>query len=87
MIMAKNMIASLVVFIFITVVFAGSSLLLRIASIRIILRHMRLQLQRLSSNHQLLCKNVVLKTSDAFYHFRVKMAKTIKIAEDQLLIR
>ena len=85
--MAKNMVVSFVVVVFITVVFAGSSLLLRIASIRIILRHMRLQLQRLSSNHQLLCKNVVLKTSDAIYHFRVKMAKTIKMAEDQLFIR
>ena len=60
MIMAKNMIASLVVVVFITVVFAGSSLLLRIASIGIILRHMGLQLQKLSSNHQLLFKNVVL---------------------------
>ena len=75
------MVVSLVV-----VVFAGSSLLLRIASIRIILRHMRLQLQRLSSNHQLLCKNVVLKTSDTIYHFRVKLAETIKMAEDQLFI-
>ena len=81
------MVVSLVVVVFITVVFAGSSLLLCIASIRIILCHMRLQLQRLSSNHQLLCKNVVLKTSDAIYHFRVKMAKTIKMAEDQLFIR
>ena len=81
MIMAKNMVVSLVV-----VVFAGSSLLLRIASIRIILRHMRLQLQRLSSNHQLLCKNVVLKTSDTIYHFRAKLAETIKMAEDQLFI-
>ena len=75
------MVVSLVV-----VVFAGSSLLLRIASICIILRHMRLQLQRLSSNHQLLCKNVVLKTSDTIYHFRVKLAETIKMAEDQLFI-
>ena len=48
---------------------------------------MGLQLQRLSFNHQLLCKNVVLKTSDAIYHFRVKMAETIKMAEDQLFIR
>ena len=87
MIMAKNMIASLVVVVFITVIFAGSSLLLRIASIRIILRHMGLQLQRLSSNHQLLCKNVVLKISDAIYHFRVKMAKTMKMTEDKLFIR
>ena len=78
MIMAKNMIASLVVVVFITVVFAGSSLLLRIASIRIIMRNMGLQLQRLSFLHQLLFKNVVLKTSDAISHFRVKMAETIK---------
>ena len=84
--MAKNMIASLVVVVFITVVFAGSSSLLRIASIRIVMRHMGLQLQRLSSNHQLLCKNVVLKTSDTIYHFRVKLAETIKMAEDQLFI-
>ena len=48
---------------------------------------MGLQLQRLSFNHQLLCKNVVLKTSDAIYHFRVKMAETIKMTEDQLYIR
>ena len=81
------MIATLVVVVFTTVVFVGSSfLLLRIASICIILRHMRLQLQRLSSNHQLLCKNVVLKTSDTIYHFRVKLAETIKMAEDQLFI-
>ena len=80
------MIASLVVVIFITVVFAGSSLLLRIASIRIILHHMGLQLQRLSSNHQLLCKNVVLKTSDTIYHFRGKLAETIEMAEDHLFI-
>ena len=48
---------------------------------------MGLQLQRLSFNHQLLCKNVVLKTSDAIYYFRVKMAETIKMADDQLFIR
>ena len=72
--------------VFITVVFAGSSLLLRIASICIILRHMGLQLQRLSYNHQLLCRNVVLKTSYAIYHFGVKRAETIKMAEDQLFI-
>ena len=44
-----------------------------------ILRHMGLQLQTLSFNHQLLC-NLVLKTSDAIYHFRVKMAETIRMA-------
>ena len=80
------MIVSHVVVVFIIVVFVWLSLLLRIASIRIILRHIRLQLQRLSSNHQLLCKNVVLKTSDTIYHFRVKLAETIKMAEDQLFI-
>ena len=84
--MAKNMVVSLVVVVFITVVFAGSSLLLRIASIRIILRHMRLQLQRLSSNHQLLCKNVVLKTSDTIYHVTVKLVETIKMIEEHLFI-
>ena len=85
-IMAKNMIVSLLVIVFITAVFAGSSLLLHIASICIILRHIGLQLQRLSYNHQLLCRNVALKTSYAIYHFRVKMAETIKMAEDQLFI-
>ena len=48
---------------------------------------MGLQLQMLSSNYQLLYKNVVLKTSNAIYHFRVKMAETIKMAEDKLFIR
>ena len=86
MIMAKNMIVSLVVVVFITVVFAGSSLLLRIASICIILRHMGLQLHRLSFPYKLLSKKVVLKTSDAIYYFIVKMAKTIKTAEDQFFI-
>ena len=81
MIMAENKVVSLVVG-----VFVGSSLLLHMASKCIILCHMRLQLQRLSSNHQLLCKNVVLKTSDTIYHFRVKLAETIKMAEDQLFI-
>ena len=85
-IMARNMVVSLVVVVFITVVFAGSSLLLRIASIRIILCHMRLQLQRLSFNHQLLCKNVVLNTSHTFHHFWEKRAETIKMAEDHLFI-
>ena len=83
MIMAKNMIVSLVVVVFITVVFAGPALLLRIASIRIILCHMKLQLQRFSSNHQLLCKNVVLKTSDTKYHFRVKLAETIRMDDSK----
>ena len=76
-IMAKDMVVSLVVAFFIIVVFVGSSLLLPIASICMILRHMGLQLQRLSFPHQLLCKDVVLKTSDAFYQFRVKMAETM----------
>ena len=65
MIKAKVMIVSLVVVVIITVVFAGSSLLLHIASICIILRHMGLQLQRLSFSYKLLSKKVVLKTSDA----------------------
>ena len=84
--MAVSMVISLVVVVFNIVVFVWLSLLLRIASIHIILRHMRLQLQRPPSNHQLLCKNVVLKTSDTIYHFRVKLAETIKMAEDQLFI-
>ena len=74
MIMAKNMVVSLVVVVFITVVFAGSSLLLRIASICIILHHMGLQLQRFSFPYKLMSKKVVLKTSDAIYYSIVKMA-------------
>ena len=68
MIMAENKVVSLVVVVFITVVFVGSSLLLHMASKCIILCHMRLQLQRLSFPH----KKVVLKTSYAIYYFRVK---------------
>ena len=71
MIMAKNMIVSLVMVVFITVVFAGSSLLLRIASICIILHHMELKLQRVSFPYQLLFKKVDLKTIYAIYYFRV----------------
>ena len=71
--MAVSMVVSLVVVnfimvVFIIVVFVWSSLLLRIASICIILHHMRLQLQRLSFPHQ----KVGLKTCDAIYYFRVK---------------
>ena len=67
--MAENMVVSLVVVVFITVIFEGSSLLLRIASVCIILPHMglQLQLQRLSFPNQLLFKKVVCKTIDAIY--------------------
>ena len=84
--MAKNMVVSIVVVVFISVVFVRSSLLLRIASICIIFRHMGLQLKRLPFPDQLLCKNVVMQTSDAIYHFNLQMAETIKMAEDQLFI-
>ena len=80
------MVVSLVVVVFITVIFVRSSLLLCIASICIILRHMGLQLQRLSFPYKLLSKKIVLKTSDDIYYFRVKMADTIKMAEKQLFI-
>ena len=70
--MLKKLVVSLVVIIFIIVVFVGSSLLLHIASICIILCHMGVQLQRLSFPYKLLSKKVVLKTSDAIYYFRVK---------------
>ena len=63
MIIAESTVERFVVVIFITVVFVGSSLLLGMASICIILPHMGLQLQRLSLTHKLLFKNVVLRTS------------------------
>ena len=47
---------------------------------------MGVQLQRLLFPYKLLSKKVVLKTSDAIYYFRVKMAETIKMAEDQIFI-
>ena len=75
--MANDMVVRLVVVIFITVVFLGSSLLLRIASICMILCHMGVQLQRLPFPYKLLSKKVVLKTNDAIYYFIVKM--TIKM--------
>ena len=43
-----------------------------LASMCIIFHHIGLQLQGLSFPHQLLFKNVVLKTSDTIYYFRVK---------------
>lgn len=70
--MAISMVVSLAVVVFITVVFIGSSLLLRIESICIILNHIGLQLQRISFPHELLFKNVVLKKSEAIYYLRVK---------------
>ena len=73
--MAVSVVVSLVVVTFITVEFAWSSLLLDMASICIILPHMGLQLQRLSLTHPLLFKNVVLRTSDVIYYFRVKNGK------------
>ena len=72
MIMALSMVVSLVVVVFITVVFVGSSLLLCIASMYVILCRNELHLQRLLFPHQLLLKNVVLMSSYALYHIRVK---------------
>ena len=66
------MVVSFVVDVFITFIFVGSSLLMSIASICIILRHMGVQLQKLSFPYKLLSKEVVLKTRDAIYYFRVK---------------
>ena len=73
--MAVSVVVSLVVVTFIKVDFVGSSLLLDMASICIILPHMGLQLQRLSLTHPLLLKNVFLRTSDVIYYFRVKNGK------------
>ena len=70
--MAVSVVVSLVVVTFITVDFVGSFLLLGMALICMILPHMGLQLQRLSLNHQLLFNNIVLRTSDVIYYFRVK---------------
>ena len=71
-IMAASMVVRLVIVVFIILVFVRSSLLLRMASICLILHHLELQLQRLSFPHHLLFKKVFLNTSVAIYHFRVK---------------